>query len=204
MGLGGMAPISAQMAEALATRIAHLERENSALRRILLIVGLGTVAAFALGLLALSTAGLFSGANRTFTGRSVSLTDENGIKRGSWEIAEDGSTALQLHDRNSIPRIKFTVLDTGDPGVALTDPRGRSRAVLGLADHGGTLAFGDEDANTRIVLGMGPDNSATLVFVDNNGVTRASLGVALDGTPTLTLFENERAPPPDTTGTDNR
>ncbi|MGH7552811.1 MAG: hypothetical protein ACREMQ_07255 [Longimicrobiales bacterium] len=200
-GLGGMPPLSTQMSEALIARMAQLERENSVLRRVSLIVGLGTVAAVALSLLALSTAGFFSGANRTFIGRNVELQDANGLARGTWTVADDGSTTMQLHDQNSIARIKFSVLETGDPGVSLADAKGRTRLVFGLADHGGTIAFGDEGATTRIVLGMGPDNSTTLVFVDQNGVTRAGLGVAPDGTPSLTLFENERSVPPDTTTT---
>lgn len=144
---------SAQMGDALVARLARLEMQHTTARRINIILMFGMVAALAASLLALRASAFFGGGERVFVGNGVVLRDANGVTRGTWEVGDDGMSMLQLHDRNSVPRIKLSVLDTGDPGVALTDARGRTRIVLGLLpDQGGTLAFADDVGDRKSVV----------------------------------------------------
>lgn len=177
--------------EALHLRINELEHETERLRRLSVLLLVGTVGAVGLGLagVALSRA---EASRSIVSAQGVLLKDGAGVVRGSWRILEDGSTSLALNDRNGIGRAKLTVLDNGAPGISLTDNRGRSRVVLSLLpDMTSTLAFADDDGNTRSVIGLGADGSATIAFVDVFGATRAGFGIDPSGEPVFSMVDSE-------------
>lgn len=190
-GLGD-SPIGVRLGEAVVVRLAQVEREHRALRRVNALLSVGLVASILLAVVALSYAILFRGSVEALETSQLVLRDAEGVVRGVWQIGPDGNAVLALNDRNGVNRLRFSVLETGAPGLSLTDARGRSRVVLALLpEEGGTLVFADDQGNTRAVLGLSPTAAGSLAFLDASGATRAGVGVDEDGD--ASWFMNERA-----------
>ncbi len=190
--------------EALHLRINELEHETQRLRRLTLLLGVGTIGAVALAIAGLSLAGAQADREGIETG-SIVLRDATGIARGEWRIDDNGRTTLTLNDRNGIGRTRLTVFENGAPGIALADARGRPRALLSLEpDMTGTLAFADDEGRTRSVFGLAADGSASLAFVDPYGSTRAGFGVDIDGEPIFTMVESDSGGESDEPGSRQR
>ena len=115
-------------------------------------------------------------------GQHFRLLGADGLVRGEWGVAEDGSTRLSLLDQRRQPRLNLTVLGSGFPGMALINDDGQRRAVLGLLpDNTTTLVFADGGGIPRAVLGLTHADEANLVFADAEGVTRMGMGIAGNG-----------------------
>jgi hypothetical protein len=175
----------------LLARIAQLERSHRRRGWINALLGVGLV-----GSLALSGAIIFDPAlvrGLTEIGSEVRahryvLEDDDGNVRGLWQLDEDGSVRLSIHDASSHPRMNLTVLADGAPGVSLVDEADRRRVVLGLLpDRTGTLVFADGSGVPRAVLGVAGEGSANLLFADGTGVSRVSMGLDASGEGNLTL-----------------
>ena len=190
--------------EALHLRINELENESHRLRRLTVLLGIGTVGAIALAIAGVTMAR--TQADRTtLSAREIVLHDGAGVVRGHWNVDAQGTTSLTLNDRNGVGRARLTVFDNGAPGIALTDNRGRPRVILSLEpDLTGTLVFAGEDGEMRSVFGLGADGSATIAFVDADGSTRASFGLDAAGEPGFTMIESGEGSEARDTGSNQR
>jgi len=175
----------------LLARIAKLERSHQRRGWVNALLGVGLA-----GSLALSGAIIFDPAlvrGLTEIGREVRaqryvLEDNDGNVRGLWQIDDEGSVRLSIHDASARPRMNLTVLADGAPGVSLVDEADRRRVVLGLLpDRTSTLVFADGSGIPRAVLGVASEGSANLLFADKTGVSRVSVGLDASGAGNLTL-----------------
>jgi hypothetical protein len=183
-------PITTQMGEALLVRITRLERQIAMSKRINVILGVGLLATFALSSIALSASGAFS-SDTTVEGEAFILRDAMGLERGRWGVAENGDVLLELKDQVPSPRLRFSVLSDGSPGISLKDGRGGNRAVLATLEGETSLAIADGDGNTRAVLGLQRNDAASLLFMGLGQDPRAGLGVDGLGVPIFMMAEME-------------
>lgn len=187
-----------ELDEILVRRLEEIDAGQKRLRRLGVVLALLVMALSGISgtiLLGLNRAGYFGAGATEIKAERFTLIDRTGTVRGSWALAEDGSTRLALHDKEGRTRLRLTVLDAGSPGFSLMDEAGGPRIVLGLLpDETSTLVFADKGGTARAVLGVSIDESATLVFADSDGTTRAGLGVGADGAASLTLPEEEPVP----------
>jgi hypothetical protein len=118
------------------------------------------------------------------------LEDGDGNLRGLWELDEEGTVRLSIHDADSHPRMNLAVLADGAPGISFSDEAERRRVVLGLLpDKTSTLVFADDGGIPRAVLGVSSQGSANLLFADDKGVGRVSMGLDASGIGNLVLPE---------------
>ena len=118
------------------------------------------------------------------------LEDEAGNVRGLWQLDEEGTVRLSIHDAEGHPRMNLAVLADGAPGISFADESDRRRVVLGLLpDKTSTLVFADGGGIPRAVLGVSSQGSANLLFADDEGVSRVSVGLDASGAGNLTLPE---------------
>jgi hypothetical protein len=116
------------------------------------------------------------------------LEDEDGNVRGVWQLNDDGTVRLSIHDAAGHPRMNLSVLDNGAPGISFTDDSDRRRVVLGLLpDQTSTLVFADGDGVLRAALGVSDNGSSSLLFADGDGVSQVSLGLDASGAGSLML-----------------
>ena len=189
-------PIRRQMHELermLTVRIEEQARENRRLRRL----WMGTVVTGAL-LLGLATALVVVSARHGLPGtvanvleaRQFLLRDANGVVRGTWGTADNGSMRLTLQSPGTKAGLSLTSMADGASGITVRDSAGRSRAVLGLLpDQTVSMLFADENGTTRTVLSLVRGGSSTLVFADRSGDAKVGMGVDARGQSTLTLPE---------------
>lgn len=110
------------------------------------------------------------------------LEDAEGNQRGLWQLAEDGTVRLSIHDAAGQGRLNLAVLADGAPGISFVDEVDRRRVVLGLLpDQTSTLVFADGGGVARAVLGVSETGSSSLLFADADGVSRVSLGLDASG-----------------------
>jgi len=175
-------------------RIARLE---AALGRSRFLIRVLMVGLF--GSLALSGAIIFDPAlvrDLTDVGREVrasvfALEDDDGNVRGLWQLDEEGTVRLSIHDTEGRPRMNLAVLQDGSPGISFVDESERRRVVLGLLpDQTGTLVFADRSGVPRAILGASGMGSANLLFADARGASRVSLGLDASGAGNLVLPES--------------
>lgn len=122
--------------------------------------------------------------------RRFILEDRQGGLRGLWELDEEGTVRLSIHDASGHPRMNLAVLEDGAPGISFSDETERRRVVLGLLpDKTSTLVFADDGGVPRAVLGVSSQGSANLLFADDKGVGRVSMGLDASGAGNLTLPE---------------
>jgi prepilin-type processing-associated H-X9-DG protein len=175
----------------LAARIYRLERAQKRIRwtHSLLVAGL-------IGSLVLSGAIIFdpgvlrglSGVGTEVRAHRFVLEDEDGNLRGLWQLDDDGTVRLSVHDVAGRPRMNLVVRDDGAPGISFVDESDRRRVVLGLLpDQTSTLVFADGSGVPRAVLGTSGKGSANLLFADGRGVSRVSLGLDETGAANLIL-----------------
>ncbi|MBT8488677.1 MAG: hypothetical protein HKN72_10930 [Gemmatimonadetes bacterium] len=120
------------------------------------------------------------------------LEDEDGNLRGLWQLAEDGTVRLSIHDAAGQGRLNLAVLADGAPGVSFVDEEDRRRVVLGLLpDQTSTLVFADGGGVARAVLGVSETGSSSLLFADAEGMSRVSLGLDASGVGGFVLPEVE-------------
>jgi hypothetical protein len=118
------------------------------------------------------------------------LEDQDGNLRGLWQLDEEGTVRLSIHDAAGNPRMNLAVLEDGAPGISFADGDDRRRVVLGLLpDQTSTLVFADGSGIPRAVLGVSGQGSANLLFADREGVSRVSVGLDASGAGNLTLPE---------------
>jgi hypothetical protein len=189
-------PLLRQMRElerGMTIRTAELERENRRLRRL----WMGTLISVAL-LLGLATALVVVAARHGLPGtvaevveaRQFQLRDRNGVIRGSWNTADDGSMRFLLQAPGSKAGLSLSVLAGGASGITVRDSAGRSRAVVGLLpDQTVSLLFADENGTARTVLSLVRGGSSTLVFADRSGSAKVGMGVDARGQTTMTMPE---------------
>jgi hypothetical protein len=120
--------------------------------------------------------------------RRLVLEGDDGTVRGLWQLDEEGTVRLSIHDASGQARMNLAVLEDGAPGISFADEDDRRRVVLGLLpDQTSTLVFADGDGIPRAVLGVSSQGSANLLFADDEGVSRVSVGLDASGTGNLTL-----------------
>lgn len=120
--------------------------------------------------------------------RRLVLESEDGTVRGLWQLDEEGTVRLSIHDAGGKARMNLAVLEDGAPGISFADEDDRRRVVLGLLpDQTSTLVFADGDGIPRAVLGVSSQGSGNLLFADDEGVSRVSVGLDASGAGNLTL-----------------
>ncbi len=172
-------------------RLAELERETGRSKRLSLtsLVLVGVILGLAVAMVYLSAKrGMPGTVNSVVESRQYLLRDANGVVRGVWGSAEDGTIRLVLRDAAGRSMVKLNLLPDGASGITFADSTEHSRIVLGvLEDETSTLVLADGSGRARAVLGLNPDGSSTLVFADTLGASRAGLGIDASGGATATL-----------------
>jgi hypothetical protein len=121
-------------------------------------------------------------------GHRFVLEDDDGNLRGLWQLDDEGTVRLSIHDAEGHARMNLAVLEDGAPGISFVDGDDRRRVVLGLLpDQTSTLVFADGGGVPRAVLGVSSQGSANLLFADDEGVSRVSVGLDASGAGNLTL-----------------
>lgn len=177
----------------MAVRIFGLERAHRRSRWTSRVLMIGLI-----GSLALSGAIIFDPALvRSLTdvgsevrARTFLLEDDDGNVRGLWQLDDQGTVRLSIHDAAGRARMNLAVLEDGAPGISFADEADRRRVVLGLLpDQTSTLVFADGSGVPRAVLGTSSKGSANLLFADAQGVSRVSMGLDASGAGNLILPE---------------
>ena len=94
----------------------------------------------------------------------------------------------------------YVLLRVYSPGLAvedlvLRDPKGKIRAMLGVADGQVRLDLRDPEGHRRATLGLGDDGSPGLAFFDREQRVRAELNLGPDGDPKFTLRDKRSLEP---------
>lgn len=150
--------------DALAARLAHLERAHRRLRRLTLAL----LAVVAGGVLV--AAGADDGVLR---GRSLQLLDAQGRVRLLATVA----SGFSVLDERGRPRAVLGGDGQGAPGLVLNGDA--SRAILNVEDGGPALTLTAERGSLRAVLAL-VQGQPGLVFYDTQERERLSLGVLGD------------------------
>jgi hypothetical protein len=176
---------------ALSHRIDELEREYRRLKRLNLSLMIGLAILLGLGVALVSVSsryGLPGTVAELVAAKQFMVRGDDGVVRGIWGTAEDGTIRLMLQDSAGRARVKLDLLADGASGLTFADSAGHPRAVFAfLPDQTASLVLADAAQRTRAVLGISADGSPTILFADRSGSTRAGLGVDNRGTGTLTL-----------------
>lgn len=169
----------------LTRRIALLERAQRRGRwttRMLVVALAGSLAMSGAIIFAPDLVGGVSDLGTEVHARRFVLEDEDGNLRGLWQLDEEGTVRLSIHDVAGHPRMNLSVLQDGAPGISFVDEEDRRRVVVGLLpDQTSTLVFADRSGVPRTVLGVSSQGSANLLFADAEGVSRVSLGLDPSG-----------------------
>lgn len=151
--------------EALARRVARLERDNRRSRR-----------GAALGVLLLVSAGLLGqapivpGAAKALDAERFNLRDAAGHLRGSLGVTSDGTASLVLYHAAGAQQAGLGVLPDGTASIFLGSPAGRTVAELTLYRDGTpSLVVRDRAGKTRLLLGASTDGQPSLYFLDAAG-----------------------------------
>jgi hypothetical protein len=114
------------------------------------------------------------------------------VSRPPWAKRE----AQELETRLRIARASIRILAVHDLGLARMDLKLASRepllhrAVMGME----VLGLADPRGKTRAALGIGGldlTGTTRLELSDENGTRRATLATSMDGTPTLTFYDRD-------------
>ncbi len=110
--------------------------------------------------------------------REFVLVDARGATRARWFVDEEGAATLSIRDTRSNPILTVSVEPHGHARVALLDPSGNDRLVLGLDNHGPSLRMGPSDESVAIELACGSEtgskkaDSLLLRLDDGRGVSQ--------------------------------
>jgi hypothetical protein len=182
----------------LTTRIIRLERAHRRRGWVNAILLIGLAGSVALSGAIILDPALVRGLTEVgseIRAHRIVLEDEDGSVRGLWQLDEEGTVRLSIHDAAGRPRMNLAVLEDGAPGISFADETDRRRVVLGLLpDKTSTLVFADGGGIPRAVLGVSSQGSANLLFADDEGVSRVSVGLDASGAGNLTLPEAVEAP----------
>jgi hypothetical protein len=180
---------------ALSHRIDEVEREYRRLKRInmSLMVGIAILLGLGVALVSVSSRyGVPGTVADLVAAKQFVVRGDDGVVRGIWGTAEDGTIRLMLQDSAARARVKLDLLADGSSGLTFADSAGHARAVFAfLPDQTASLVLADAAQRTRAVLGISADGSPTILFADRFGGTRAGLGVDDRGAGTLTLVDRE-------------
>ena len=103
----------------------------------------------------------------------------SGKPRMSLRAPRDGSSSLDLYDKNGKPRMWLSVVAGGSPGLELYDKNGRSRVALSTGvDESSGLDLYDKTGKKRVSLRTYADGSPGLRLYDKHEKARALLGVS--------------------------
>jgi hypothetical protein len=199
--------------DALSNRVAHLERQNRAFKK-----GIGAIA---LLLIVVVVSGQAlpqepprpASAGRTLEAEKFILKDTNGMVRGEWKVAPDGTVGLLLHDGAGKERGAWFVHADGSTDLRLTGADGKAgitldsrldgRMGIALRDRRGTergswvvykdglagFTVDDQDGRVRGAWVVDPAGGVTLSLADKSEVERTQWGILPDGRPFLTLLD---------------
>ena len=149
--------------DALAARLAVLERSHRRLRALVAALGLSLAAVLLLG----------AGSDGALEGRSLKLLDDEGRLR----VLLTTNAGLSFHDASGRAAAVLSLDASGAPGLVLNGDK--SRAILNVNADGPALTFMGERGALRAVLGL-VKSQPGLVFFDNEERERARLAV-VDG-----------------------
>jgi hypothetical protein len=178
---------------ALSHRIDEVEREYRRLKRLNLSLLIGFAILLGLGVALVSVSsryGLPGTVAQRVAAKQFMVRGDDGVVRGIWGTADDGTVRLMFQDSAGRARVKLDLLADGSSGLTFADSAGHARAVFAfLPDQTASLVLADEAQRTRAVLGISADGSPTILFADRGGATRAGLGVDSRGEGALTLVD---------------
>lgn len=139
-------------------RIEKLERQN---RRLFALT-----AALAMGLV-LIVAWRLLPAEPAFEGTRYALRGADGVDRGAFEIAGDGTPQVRLNDNAGKARAMLFVRPEGDIVLRMTGPDGQHRVQLWVNSLGiPILQMADSTGRTRAGMGLSNAGEASLVLTD--------------------------------------
>lgn len=146
--------------DALAARLAALERSHRRLRALVATLALGLAAALLLG----------AGSDGALVGRSLKLLDDQGRLR----VLMTTNAGLSFLDPNGRAGATLGPDNSGAPGLVLNGAA--SRAVLNVNADGPALTLMGERGKLRGILGV-VSGQPGLVFFDGDERERARLAV---------------------------
>ena len=173
--------------EALAPRVARLEREGRWLK-----LAATTTAGFVLIACALGFS-KFQGSHVETVARAERflLTGPDGKVRGELGIDADGTAKLVLYPASGKGSIGLGARPDGSLALGAADEQGKGRVGFAILPDGtADLAFFGRDAKPRVGLGITKEGTARLAIQDRNQVERLGLGVEADGASAL-LFKDQ-------------
>ncbi len=139
-------------------RIEKLERQN---RRLFALT-----AALTMGFL-LIVAWRLLPADPSFEGTRFALRGADGVNRGAFEIAGDGTPQVRLNDTAGKARAMLFVRSEGDIVLRMTGREGQDRVQLWVNSLGTpTLQMADSTGRTRIGMGLSNAGVPSLVLND--------------------------------------
>jgi hypothetical protein len=104
------------------------------------------------------------------------LVDATGRRRAELTMATDGTPGLFLYDENGVRRGAFNLTATGAPTLVLHDKLGRARAEVALRPDGVVgLGFYDDKGEGRAEFFVSNDGAAALYLFGAHGERIAEL-----------------------------
>jgi hypothetical protein len=128
------------------------------------------------------------------SGRSVRTTElviVDATGRALFRVGEDserpGMGALQFLDANGTTQVAIGFRGASSPYIALKDREDGSEMMLGVDDHGASIALRNLKSRSGLLLGTDPTGIAALGIMDAEGRSLAEIAAGPDGSARLVI-----------------
>ncbi len=137
------------------------------------------------------TAAMAAWRSRTVKAQEFVLLDKAGTQRGVMEVTERGTADLGLMDGSGHNRAEFRVAKDGGAAVAFYDQNAARRVVVGETPTGRNgIAIYASGGRQLATLSVSDNDESSLTLYDpTTGRARVGLGVTSTGAPALVLFD---------------
>ena len=114
--------------------------------------------------------------------RQLELEDKDGKLRGLLATSDEGHAALKLLSPGGRSSIEVSMLNSGAPGITMSDLNGKPRLTVELTESGDAqIGIFDKTRKPRIVITVTGESDAVIAVKDASGAIRDGTFLMADG-----------------------